>query len=297
MEPTIVYKKSSLGHAGLIRDAQLMAISGIDSTPLSSGEDLLELRETINFLKSPIKGILKEARKRNISRFVDVPAASWLTYRMAFAPLVRSVHDILSEIKQPTKAPADIRVSHGRATGSDKVTDNPKKTNSLGGFHNFSSVHQVDLTAHSFIRYRLKTATHDWRWRYGLRNKDIPASYWAVVPLSFMVDRVFDVSSMIQAVTNLADPNVQILGSGITLKRTDVFSRQHTGSTINSTAFPRVSYDAKGPQVIDITFTMSRDKLSPQLKHIVPRIKPKGLIADFNKTTDFAALLRMFTRK
>lgn len=293
----LVYKKAPETQSELVRQAQLMAYSGIDSTPLSTGEDVLELRETLQFLKSPIKGIIKEARKRNITRFVDVPAATWLTYRMAFAPTVRSIHDILKEIKEPSKKPAELRVSHGRSNSSKIVFDNPKIANTLGGFHHFSTQHSLDIDVHTFVRYRLKTATHDWRWRYGLRNKDLPAAYWAVMPLSFMVDRVFDVSSLISSLTNLADPNVQILGSGIRIKRLEASMVQHSHSTINSTIHPRLTYGVHGESIIDTAFTMTRDKLAPQFKHFVPVVTPKGLVADFAKSVDLAALVRMFTRK
>lgn len=159
-----------------------------------------------------------------------------------------------------------------------------------------SASRSVTCSVHAYIRYRVNNPQYDWRWRYGLRNKDIPASFWAVMPLSFMVDRVFDVSSMIQAVTNLSDPSVQILGAGHTIKRTETYIRQHTSSTANTSTYPRLTYSGKGPRVVDTVFTMTRSSFTPQFGNVVPSFNPKGLIADFTKSVDLVALLRMLSR-
>ncbi len=278
----------------LVEQAKLKALSSMDSTPLSTGEDLLELRETLSYLRNPLKGIVSTARGFNISNLSLMSAKAWANYRFAFQPLVRSIHEILSEMKTPTPKPPLFRVSHGRASLTRTANGTAHSPNTLGGTHQAEWSHEVSCDVHAFIRYCMKRPSADFTWRYGLRGKDFPATFWAVMPLSFMVDRVLDISSMIKAITNLSDPNLQIMGCGYTVKSTKTLTRAVVRSTVNSAAFPRVHYELRGPRVTDKQFDMARVLWSPSIRDVDPSFTPKGLVDDFTKTADLAALLRLF---
>jgi len=299
----------SLDEEGLRERAILSAIAGIDSTPLSTGEDLLEIGETIRFLKNPLRGILtsseslfklkKRSRITNLvgdiwykDDWLDVPANAWATYRFAFSPFVKSLHDILSSLKTPPPKPPELRTSHGRASDEASSSGDPSFGPTSERF-TFSVAKNETVSYHAAIRYRVSNPVYDFRWKYGLRNKDIIPTFWAVMPLSFMVDRLYDVSSFVQAAQNLVDPSVQILGATITrkynLSRT---ARVTSASSTNSD----VSYSGSGETVILHSTSYDRGLFNPSISDTIPRVTPKELVKDLTNITDLLALLRLRTR-
>lgn len=210
---------------------------------------------------------------------------------MAASPLVRSVHNICWQLNDPTRRRPDIRVSHGRAVFEAKASNSPL----IGGEYKYQcqNTHTVKSSVHVFVRYQVTQPVSDTRWRYGLRAKDFPEALWAVTPYSFLVDRVFDVSSLVKALTNLGDPSVVILGSGYVVKN-DVTTRHQVSGV--STTNPNVTFTGHGETVVSTDFTMERAQLSPNIMNIIPRIKPMGLVSDLTKLADVVSILRSMLR-
>lgn len=297
---------AELHSAPIAWDAQLKAIANIDTSATERGEDIAELRKTIQFLVSPLKSILKEMDRidrtkiRRIRRGwvaerdavikgsrIRQASASWLTYQFALSPLLRSVHEVLSEIQYPTDRPPEIRVAHGRSKTSDKVSY-LVPLGDLSARTNMSVSSRSELAYHASIRYKHSVSSSDFRWRYGLRNKDILPTFWAVVPLSFMVDRIFDVSAMIKATQNLLDPSIEILGSSLVYKLDQSISYRAESFSTN---IPSATYNGSGETITDTSFVYDRTRFSPAAIHLVPPLKLANSVNSLSKVADLAALI------
>lgn len=296
--PTI--PSSTVSDSSLLHRSRLQALAGIDKPALESGEDLLELRETIELLKNPLKGLLTNLKRvdrawnaynrRNTKKVLALStflADNWLQYRFAFSPLVRSVHGLLAEIQSPTKSPPDIRRSHGRGSDLFKYAGNLPV-----GSLTYNCSRSIQTDYHSVIIYRIKKRSDNWQWRYGLRTKDMPKNFWAVVPLSFMVDRVVDLSSMISAATNLADPSVEMLGASTVRKRI-----QKDRITLVSDSNPDYTTSISGNNMDYTTVTYDRSLWSPSLIDTLPTVKPMGLVSSAENVADLVTLVFSYLRK
>jgi hypothetical protein len=270
-------------------------IASIDNTPYEFGEDVFELRETLRFLKNPIGSILKlsKAFKKDVyghykkSTMTRAKAVSqvWLEYRFAFSPLIRSVWDGLEAYNSVVpKKPARRHARHHEDAYDENYGDVDFDAGT--SIVSFSCNRTRTIQKRNQIMYTVSNPVHDWRWKLGLRNKDIPSTIWQVMPYSFMVDRMFDVTSFVKGVVNLADPNVKILAASETTKvesidtiqLTDIQSETYSGSVQGET---RIYKD----------FTYTRDLWTPSFSDTYPKLNVSGLVDDAVKAADLVALI------
>ena len=100
--------------------AKQKALAAIDPTPYAFGEDVLEIGETIRYLKNPIAGLArlsdtyrKAVYERSIRRAANgrsigmakAHAQVYLEHRFALTPLIRSVVDIQQAYNDKQKTP------------------------------------------------------------------------------------------------------------------------------------------------------------------------------------------------
>jgi len=126
----------------------------------------------------------------------------------------------------------------------------------------------------------------NWQYKYGLRFKDIPATFWAVQPLSFMVDRFINISDFISGGMNLLDPNVKVLGAWTVTKKSRIKSigvRKIVESGYTSTIVP--------DDIVDREFYYNREVWVPSLADTIPIPNLRGLVDSAAKTTDLLALI------
>jgi hypothetical protein len=136
------------------------------------------------------------------------------------------------------------------------------------------------------ILYEVSNPVVNFQYKYGLRFKDIPTTLWAVLPLSFMVDRFVNISNFFGGATNLLDPNVKILGAWVTSKRERLQSigvRSISESGYTSTIVP--------DDIVDKTFLYAREVWEPSLVDAIPSLDIKGLVNSSAKVTDLLALV------
>lgn len=277
--------------------AKAIALSNMDSTPWSFGEDVMEIKETIQFLRNPMQGLiklLKEIKKLEFAKRHDgtlspkqlakATADAWTEYRFALAPLVRSISDLLDALSsQHYREPPRLTA---RGFSSDYSEESFTKTGILNE-QNCSYDCWVGRTVdvHASILYEVSNPLVNWRRKYGLRNKDIPTTLWQVVPLSFLVDRVVNISATIQGLLNLSDPELKILAASVRIK-----SRHD--KTWQMTKFDKQGWTTTGS--LDgfalRDFRYLREPWKPTASDTLPTVKPMGLFRDTISTLDSLAV-------
>lgn len=289
----------------LVKTAMSNAIASINNTPYGFAEDLGEVRETIQFLKNPAKSaleysrkMLKEARKRDrqgkrykkrslrqkaddLSKFGE---ESYLMYRFAFSPLVRSMADATLALSSKLTQRPPRETARGFA--SDIVRDD--------GTHNgywYSNTHYLTFSrkayrvieARAMILYT-HSGTIDNFHKLGLRGIDLPETAWNLIPLSFMVDRVYNVSNVIRGVTNLLDPRLKILTASIVTKSTS-----DVQVSLDSVTHPGHTGGVSGNATRNV-FEYNRVKWSPSMGDVRPAFTPEKLVQDITSIADLVAL-------
>lgn len=276
---------------GLARRAKLIALSNIDSTPYSFGEDIGELKETLSLLRDPLRGlkdIIDHARARGKDlrpdKVIGGAASAYLEYRFAITPLIRSVHDVLEAYASKERKPPDRRTAHGRTNDSGVISNTYVQGSTMWTRWDLSWSYQRDY--HASILYEVSNPVYDASWRYGLRAKDLPTTIWQLLPYSFMVDRLWDVSSLSKAAINLTDPKVKILCASLRMKAGDERSYELIGE-----GNAGWTIEVLGERHILKNFVYRRDPWFPTLRDAVPAVRPNNLFSSAQSIADITALL------
>jgi hypothetical protein len=279
-----------------VRAAKASCLGNIDRAPYSIAEDIAEIRETVRFLKNPAES-LRNLHKEfywKVSRFAKknkVPrtkalANVWLTYRFAFMPLINSLSTIYDSLSA-----VDTKASRFVARGFSKTSP----SNQADSYTIFSATHrnvfdhkideELDVTAG--VLYEILKPRAAFAQKYGLRLKDIPETAWAVVPYSFMVDRVVNISQGLRGLTSLFDPNVKVLTGWTRYKKSQVTTlswiREEGADGYTNTHIPDVTDD--------LSFIYHRDTWEPNVYDLAPVEKPLGLIKDITSIIDLLSLV------
>jgi hypothetical protein len=280
--------EGNLGHR-----AKLLAVANLDQTPYAFGEDTLEIRETLRFLKNPLGGILQgvrafERRKKKLltgslkwEKRADALSNLWLEYQFAASPLYRSICDALEAYVIGNRALPKRLSSRGFAQDSNE--DSGTET---AGTSDFDWEFQVKRECHAGILYEVTNPIRDWRFTLGFRMKDLPTTFWQVVPLSFMIDRVIDVSHFSQGVINMADPNVRILSGFVRLK-----DWQDWNYRCISTESGHYNISTSAGAVYEGLFKYRRYPWAPSIRDTVPKPNWSGIVDSATKVLDLAGLL------
>jgi hypothetical protein len=219
-----------------------------------------------------------------------VTADTWLEYRFAAAPLVRSTYDALLALGHDVVDRPDVRVARGRRIVESNNSYETERHHSSSLTCTFlrEEVHKLEVRAG--IRYEVLNAPRDWRRYlalYGVRARDLPTTAWQLLPLSFMVDRVVDISSMIAAGTNLLSPNIKVRSAWVTVKR----RMDHSIRLISYDLDGHSSY-VVGNTIVTNDGDYDRSIWEPSWSDAVPAIKPYGLFEDFTSVYDLLTLCR-----
>lgn len=278
----------------LVGLAKAKALSYVDSTPYAFLEDALEVRETLRFLRSPFKSLrslsrqfrksLRSFDKRTPRKLADAISDAWLEYRFAAAPLVRSamsVHDALAD-KTMTRP---LRLT-ARGFSKDGRTDRLLIESANGKGFFLDSDREIQFQARAGILYEVGNPLVDFNFKAGLRLKDVPEGLWAVMPYSFMIDRVLDISGAIRGLTALLDPSVTILAGWTTTK-----SDARTTDRASHQEHPTVRVDITGDPVVTKEFGYSRTPWSPSMSDVLGTPEMVGLVSDATRIGDLAALI------
>jgi len=277
----------------LERRCKMVALANIDKTPYAFGEDLLEIGETLRFLRSPLAALsrlgsefrneylINKTFRRNRYDLLKAHAALWNQYRFAVSPLVRSIQDGIEAYGTELPSPPERMSARGIAT--DSGSDSQDKQ--LWGFLNCTNTVKNEIEGKATILYTISNPVHDWRFRLGLRAKDMPTTVWQVMPYSFMVDRLLDLSSFSKGVMNLADPSIKILAGSYRVKLSGE-KKYSVVSSYNS------RYHFHVPDSLtQEEFTYERNPWTPTIADTLPEFTPGHLVSDATKITDLFAII------
>jgi hypothetical protein len=295
--------------------AKTSALANIDSTPYAFGEDALELRETVKFLKSPLGSLFNLSRnfkrqynlRKKVTRFsnykpnptalkileqtygkldkstlrlAQAHAGVWLNYRFAVSPLVRSCMDVLEAYSEELPVLPERLTSRGFANDSGYKE---KLGWTYGGRgYDISKSYESDVKAS--ILYEVSNPIRDWRYRLGFRVKDWPTTIWQILPYSFMVDRLVNITDLSKGVINLVDPNVKILSA--------CTRRKATTTTLYELVQEVAACDIlQGEVVKDEAFIYDRQPWTPSIRDTIPVVTPLFLVKDATHVSDLVSLI------
>lgn len=278
-----------------ISAAKASALANVDSTPYSFAEDIAEWRETLTFLRNPL-GSLKNlsnsfsrdvsglmARRKALKRAKAVSDV-YLTYRFALSPLIRTINNLVQAYNDNPKRP---KRRSARGQGEVEYSNYAdQQRGSAGNLLYWRVSIKASAKVKAVIGYEVSNPVMDWRFKYGLRFKDIPATLWAIFPMSFMYDRLLNVSVAIQGMTNLVDPSVSFLGASTTHRvsseSTYSYYRQ-VHSSYNTTISPDVQKTG--------TFDYTRLLWDPNGLDAIPPVTLGNLVSSTTKVADLLALI------
>lgn len=276
---------------------KLLALANLDSTPYAFGEDTLEIKETIKFLKNPLGSLLNLSRSfrdaykkrisemRDLNKIIKAHEDVWLSYRFAFSPLVRSCTDALEAFQSQPKSKPERLSSRGKDSfdhyGTNLVTQS---------YYTFK--HELNRTVEgkASILYEVTNPIYDWKYTLGFRAKDWPTTIWQVMPYSFMVDRLYDVTSFSKGAINLADPRVKILSACYSSK-SEVIRKSRILSD-----HPTYCLSIKGNTREQKEFAYNRVPWTPSFYDTIPRFTPKELVKDLTNILDLTSLIHQNIR-
>jgi hypothetical protein len=270
-------------------------LAEMDTTPYEMMEDVFEIREVLRFLQNPLKTLNRLAtafsRKRRklqkryrLSRAKALESA-WLEYRFAILPLYGSISNIVDSFYAEQKYPKRrTSRSYYRDSVSDSVTSEPSRYGYIS--HSFA---ELWFKSQCGLCYVVTNPLNDWRSTYGLRAKDLPKTLWAIVPLSFMIDRLFNISEMLSAMTNYFDPNLEVIYGWKSHKEL----MQHSARITEKVSVSRNKYygENSGGGEIRNDFHYLRLSWDPYVLETVPYIDLSGLVTSVTKTIDLIAII------
>jgi len=288
------------------------ALAAVDPTPYAFGEDIGEIGETIRFIKSPLKSLNKLAYRytravnkngrtfrRKFSRnhrgqlpgaieMAQVASDVWLEYRFAAAPLVRSVYSAALALGHENTAQLDRRVARDRqAVNPRDRIESYYATESPTRIIEYEIRTQRSSKVSSGILYEVSNPIRDFRRTLGIRLVDIPETAWQLVPLSFMVDRLIDVSSMIRGLSVLANPDISIL-AGWTSSHVMGSTRSRVKAMHDTDASSLSGY---GDVITKSRGSYHRDPWQPSVSDTLPVPQWDGLVKDLTNIADLATIL------
>ena len=268
--------------------AKLAALANMDKTEYAFGEDLGEIGQTIRFLKNPIQHLtkltkrqkdLEKSLKRKGATDEKAAADSYAAYQWAYKPLVRSVEDLTTALMTQIKARKPRYSARGKSVVSNEYTDD--SYNDIGRY-----TYKIDKSVRTAILYENHRNDNDLLKKYGLRFKDAPETAWQLFPLSFMIDRVVNISDVIRASQNLLDTDLKILAASVTIKTLITETKQLTN--LNDPLYVQL---VTGDVVTREKFTMTRSIWQPTASDLIPPVRPAELIKDVQSILDLTTLI------
>ena len=152
--------------------------------------------------------------------------------------------------------------------------------------------YRIDDLYKATILYEVSNPLEDWKFQLGLRVKDIPSTTWQLLPLSFMVDRLYNISNVIKGAINFLDPQLSFLAASVT-RRTTKYSSFTVTDQVNQTWLTALTPD---------TWTRSRFRYERTVWNPRPidvlttSLDVRGLVNSISKTADLIALIVLALR-
>jgi hypothetical protein len=232
-------ESSDLG--GMASLAKANCLAKIDSTPYEFGEDIVEMKKTMEFIeeqgnlvrklnknaKSSLHGnyqFLKHPSSRKILRHfkdgLDHQAKAHLVLSFGYGNVLRSALNAMDAWNERERAiPVQRKASDTQQfrSVSRSTLERLFNQNLSYGDYFFRSEAVFD-TVKATVLYHHRDPVSDFRFQLGIRGKDLLPTAWNVVPASWFIDSFYNISNSIKAVENILDPSIVVDRAWITTR-------------------------------------------------------------------------------
>lgn len=226
-------------------NAILDAMAKANGSESFAGETLVQLGQTVSMLKRPLSGVTRLLRKtsrrqrqirvlRPALTEAQALASAHLELRYGWKPLIMDLELIMNSIiglHQQLKRRVIVR---GSATVPSLESEIPYQVNLPGDFFRWEASGVVNrsetIRAHAGVIIDvIPMSTLDMVMKvFGFRGRDLPATLWALTPLSFVCDWFFNFEQWLTAI--IPDPTVTVRASWVT--STTNVKLDYSGGTI-----------------------------------------------------------------
>jgi hypothetical protein len=282
----------------LVSEAKAKALAKVDKNPFDFGETIGEVRETIRFLRHPLESLHNislafrgqyrsyDVRKRIKAVGKTIALAElWAQYSFAAGPLFRSIDDLFAALTTGHRDRFRRETSHGLAKDDATITST-HINNFSGQTETFQLYDTRKVEAKATIIYDVKHPLDDWRFKYGLRGKDLIVTAWELTPYSFMLDRVISIKNALNGLLNLGDASIDIRAASVTVRDDYVYwtrlSDVQDAGWMTST---------NGDRVVEHIFKYDRTPYTPSASDVFARPDWSGLVSDTTRTADLVSLI------
>jgi hypothetical protein len=278
--------------SSLRSNATSQCIAAIDRTPYDFAEDLLELRETLSYIKLILGRIVdictsfaSSLGRSGSSVSVYGIADAYLEFRFALSPLIRTIYQVLEAFSKGSKTYTGRRKARGYSNEDSNSMDDTRYYWSGSVYDSFHRTLTATAECKAMVLYEVTNPIQDWRHSFGLRDKDLAVGLWKVAKLSFLVDRLFNVSNIIRGLLNLADPKVRILTGCLVQKY-----RTTTTLCFTAQVNPGWTVTVFGDTITDVNGGFERIPWAPNLLDTIPAVNWHNLVGDVTSVLDLLAL-------
>jgi hypothetical protein len=268
---------------------------------LSLGEPIAELRTLPRDLNPTLEALERNTRRYKRlaesgkfgrgKRNARYAATAWASYAFFIGPLVRTAEDVVEEYA----ARLDVQDLWQTARGISKKRTPPafKTTTASGSGWTWiwEQVRYSEIEIHAGIVYSSPDRTISVPGRLGLVKRDWPVVAWELMPLSFMIDRVFNVKRFLKTSAALSSPNVSISRDSFTVTR-QLDVKMARIKNIWSPTIPQSNYSpTTSPWYRQEEFTLLRHRWWPDLSDVTVTARGSGLANSLTKMADVASLV------
>jgi hypothetical protein len=306
----------------VVSKAKLSALSNMDKTKFSILEDLAEIKSAIGGLLKPAQNTIRAARSLSdrASKFERVNGkiisykrkggviikskitakelahlfgAGYLEVKFGLAQLFYTGFTI-GNLIESTMVNSAVHRDTRRYVAKGKALDLSTKSGvvqptAANGYHLMNYYQERSFEARAGILYTIKNAAHfdNLSWQLGLGYKEIVPIAWNVMRLSWMVDRVVNVTGAIRAVENFLDPDINILSAWVRLDEKRVYTRRVYATAPRS---GEKSRSVNGDTATDVDCAHTRTPWVPTIADTVPKIDLSGAVNSVGNVLDIVAL-------
>lgn len=294
----------------LLSEEKVKVLGRVSSPNYSFGEPIGEIRSTLSLVTQPLRTV--DRLTRSFSRKLEnrnfrtnraqarAIATAYAEISWAAAPLVRTVDSAcqaLADYFYKKTKPAFQRATSSKIVqgGSGTFKDNTYNFPYAGGFSARSwkctgvCRKTVVYEVSAGVRYIHEDAGSIGT-LLGLRGRDIPLTLWQLMPLSFMVDRLYNVSGCLKAASNFLTTNVKFTGGWASTRRTTTTTRLLTNLRENPDWTNNPVIPSQTNPWVHTDFVYTRDQWAPGLGDIYPPASASGLVSNLRRCADLAAV-------
>lgn len=282
---------SSIWDDNLYKVSSCKANARTKQSETDIGEFLGEFRETVEFLKNPIKALTSElekvAHKRNP---LNVLADGWLSYRYGLLPLMSDAQNLINIANGQIRRneTALCRKTAGATKTSTQLLTTSQYASDVAWDTKVDVVTTQSSHTSFYYQQLMECELYSKLRALGLMPEQLPNLMWQLTKFSFVVDWFVNVSWWLQAIT--PDPHLRFLGNSTSQK-----------SSVTRTTYPIGNYrsaymDVKfaGPSKRIRSYEFLERRVNGTTP-VIPAFNPKFF--NLKRTIDSAAMLWRPIRK